>query len=52
MINEHRTNQNLEIISAFKNKTATQNLLKNYTGWGGLRKAIYTPGIYKELKNF
>ena len=27
-------------------------ILNDYSGWGGLRDAIYTPAIYKELKSF
>ncbi|GAO98034.1 modification methylase TaqI [Caedimonas varicaedens] len=50
MFNLERSTQNLQVLASFKNKTATPELLKNYTGWGGLRKAVYTPHIYKELK--
>jgi type I restriction-modification system DNA methylase subunit len=44
------TRHNLHILSAFKNNTAPLSLLKQYTGWGGLRKAIYTPAVYHELR--
>jgi adenine-specific DNA methylase len=29
---------------------ATKDLLKSYSGWGGLREAVYTPSVYKEMK--
>ena len=50
MLNTERYHQNLAILASFKNKGADPELLKQYTGWGGLRKAIYTPEVYKELK--
>ena len=50
MLNTERYHQNLAILSSFKNNEADPELLKQYTGWGGLRKAIYTPEVYKELK--
>ena len=50
MLNTQRYHQNLAILSSFKNKGADPELLKQYTGWGGLRKAVYTPEVYKELK--
>lgn len=50
MLNEQRYTKNLEIITLFKNGVAGAELLKDYSGWGGLREAIYTPDVYKELK--
>lgn len=50
MLNTERSTQNLAILASFKNNKAAPELLKQYTGWGGLRKAIYTPEVYKELK--
>jgi predicted RNA methylase len=50
MFNLERSTQNLQVLASFKNKKATPDLLKQYTGWGGLREAVYTPHIYKELK--
>lgn len=50
MLNKERSTQNLAILASFKNNKAAPDLLKQYTGWGGLRKAVYTPEVYKELK--
>ena len=50
MLNTERSTQNLAILASFKNNKAAPDLLKQYTGWGGLRKAVYTPEVYKELK--
>lgn len=50
MLTEQRILHNLEIISAFKNNTASADVLKNYSGWGGLRQEIYSSSIYQELK--
>ncbi|MBN9344388.1 MAG: hypothetical protein BGO76_08505 [Caedibacter sp. 38-128] len=50
MLTEQRIFHNLEVISAFKNKTALADVLKNYTGWGGLRDEVYVPSVYQELK--
>ena len=27
-----------------------KRILNDYSGWGGLRSAIYTPSVYKQLK--
>lgn len=50
MLNVERYHQNLAVIASFKNSQACPDLLKTYSGWGGLRKAVYTPEVYKELK--
>lgn len=50
MENTARYQQNIEILSLLKKGDITRDLLKSYTGWGGLREAIYTPEIYRELK--
>ena len=50
MLDTERYTQNLQIIASFKSNKATPDLLRKYTGWGGLRKAIYTPEVYQELK--
>lgn len=39
---------NLEVLKNLKTN-ATPEILKLYTGWGELRKEIYTPTIYKQL---
>ncbi len=53
-----RVKRNLAVLELLKAKGANKDdnvanldLLKKYTGWGGLREAIFTPNIYKELKN-
>ena len=43
MFNLERSTQNLQVLASFKNNKATPELLKHYTGWGGLREAVYTP---------
>ena len=50
MLHTERSTQNLSILASFKNNGEDPELLKQYTGWGGLRKAIYTPEVYRELK--
>jgi len=45
-----RVSQNLKALGALKSKQPEADILKNYTGWGGLREAIYTPEVYRELK--
>lgn len=45
-----RYEQNLNILSQLKNGNIEKGLLKKYSGWGGLRKAIYQPEIYQRLK--
>ncbi len=42
--------KNIEILKHLKNGTASADMLSKYSGWGGLREAIYTPEIYKQLK--
>lgn len=39
---------NIEVLKNLKHNPQPE-LLKSYTGWGGLREAIYTPTIYKQL---
>lgn len=51
MNNLTRFEQNLEILTHLKSGAINQNILKRYTGWGGLREAIYDPDIYKKLKS-
>ena len=53
-----RVEKNLKVLKLLKNNDATisaeekRAILNEYTGWGGLRDAIYTPSIYKELKKY
>jgi predicted RNA methylase len=46
-----RYEQNLNILAQFKNGNIEKDLLKKYSGWGGLRKAVYQPEVYRSLKN-
>ena len=45
-----RVSQNLKALGALKSNQPKAEILKTYTGWGGLREAIYTPEVYRELK--
>jgi type I restriction-modification system DNA methylase subunit len=45
-----RYQQNLNILSQFKNGNIEKELLKNYSGWGGLRKVVHQPEVYNQLK--
>jgi type I restriction-modification system DNA methylase subunit len=51
-----RVENNLKVLKLLKDNDANINaeekraILNEYTGWGGMRDAIYTPSIYKELK--
>jgi hypothetical protein len=57
-IMKERVEKNLKVLKLLKNNDATisaeekRAILNEYTGWGGLRDAIYTPSIYKELKKY
>ncbi|NDA91554.1 MAG: hypothetical protein EBY20_11810, partial [Alphaproteobacteria bacterium] len=47
-----RVGQKLEVLKSLtKKENITPETLKNYSGWGGLRDAVYNPDVYKELKN-
>jgi hypothetical protein len=48
----YRVEQNIEVLKTLaKKENVTPETLKNYSGWGGLRDAVYNPDIYKELKS-
>jgi type I restriction-modification system DNA methylase subunit len=47
---EIRYEQNLAVLSQFKSGKFDPEVLKNYSGWGGLKEAIYTPAIYGKLR--
>lgn len=56
VIIKERVAKNLQVLKLLakddinisqKEKT---EILKGYTGWGGLREAIYTPSVYRQLK--
>lgn len=48
--NVQRVQQNLQALAELKAKKPNPEVLKRYTGWGGLRSAIFTPDIYRVLK--
>lgn len=48
--NVQRVQQNLQALVELKAKNPNLELLKQYTGWGGLRSAIFTPDVYRLLK--
>ena len=51
-----RVEKNLKVLKLLKDNDANINvaektsILNEYTGWGGLRDAIYTPSVYRQLK--
>lgn len=53
-----RVEQNLRVLKLLKDNDVnisakTRRLILNeYTGWGGLRDAIYDPYVYKQLKSY
>ena len=57
MIKE-RVEKNLQVLQLLANNELNMSkeekikILNQYTGWGGLRDAIYTPSVYKELKKY
>ena len=52
MFDETRVSNNIEIIRKITNNEVLTKLdAKTYSGWGGMRDAIFTPSIYKQLKD-
>ncbi len=51
MINVERIKKNVDIILELKKDQPNMELLKSYSGWGGLRDGMYTPSIYHAIKN-
>jgi len=49
MSNVERYQQNLAVLAQLKNDNCSTDLLKSYTGWGGLKESIYNPEIYRQL---
>ena len=45
-----RVENNINAINSLLSNHPNLEMLKYYTGWGGLKEAIYTPAIYKRLK--
>ena len=53
---EERIKKNIEVLAALANNSnkseVSQELLNQYSGWGGLKEAIYNPSVYTELKRY
>ncbi len=47
-----RVENNIAVIAELKKSSPNLAILKQYTGWGGLRDAMFTPAIYKKLKSY
>ena len=47
-----RVEVNLKVLEALRadDESLSIELINQYSGWGGLRDAIFTPSIYRELK--
>ena len=50
VINLDRVQLNLHALTELREKTPNHNILKQYTGWGGMRSAMFTPEVYRSLK--
>ena len=48
--NIERVENNLKALTELQSKHPNADILKKYSGWGGLRNAIFTPEIYRVLK--
>ncbi len=51
MINQARHTKNLFIIDQFKKGNVTSDMLKQYSGWGGLQAVMTQPDVYKMLRD-
>ena len=55
-VTSQRVEKNLKVLKLLKENDINMSLeekrsiLDEYTGWGGLRDAIYNPSVYKQLK--
>lgn len=50
--NVQRVHLNLQALAELEKNNPNPDVLKRYTGWGGLRSAIFNPEIYRDLKKF
>ena len=48
--NRERVQANLSALMALKESTPDRAALEGYSGWGGLREAVYDRGTYRQLK--
>jgi hypothetical protein len=51
-MSDERIKINLKVLALLKGGKLNADIIKEYTGWGGLREAIFTPSIYKEIKRY
>ena len=50
VFNVDRVQRNLHALTELRKETPNPEILKRYTGWGGMRSAIFTPDVYRSLK--
>ena len=48
--NIERVLRNLNALRALQSNHPNPDILRGYSGWGGLREAIFCPDVYRELK--
>ena len=57
-IQNDKIEKNLKVLKLLSNNDPSINeeqkreVLNGYTGWGGLRDAIFTPYVYRQLKRY
>jgi len=57
-IQNDRIEKNLKVLKLLSNNDPSINeeqkreVINGYTGWGGLREAIFTPCVYRQLKRY
>jgi len=57
-IQNDRIEQNLKVLELLSNNNPaisaeqTRTILNTYSGWGGLRDAVFTPSVYRRLKSY
>ncbi|MCE3239368.1 MAG: hypothetical protein K0R24_2349 [Gammaproteobacteria bacterium] len=50
-MNPRRHTKDFFIIDQLKKSSITPDMLKQYSGWGGLQSLIIQPDVYKMLKD-
>ena len=57
-IQNTRIEKNLKVLKLLSNNDSAiseeqkREILNTYSGWGGLRAAIFTPSVYRQLKYY
>ena len=57
-IQNERVEKNLKVLKLLSNNDPSINeeqkieVLNGYSGWGGLRDAIFSPYVYRQLKRY